>query len=138
MLRGFDGADNFDDAGTTSILGRAVSLRFPDIREKRGRECVDALVDFITETAIVRAEVEELRMRGHVQLLDARKRLARVGGPVARTKQATDEMRRGMWPDIAEEIDHWRWVIDRCVEQINRLGSDYDAASRAYTLVSGS
>lgn len=139
VLRGAGGEPAPGSSGDEGgVLARAVALRFPDIREKRGREKVDALVDHITGTAIMRGELEELRLSAHVRLLDARQRLARVPATTHRTKAAAEESRRAAAPEIAAELDGAVWVVERCTEQINRLGgSEYDAASRAYTLLSG-
>lgn len=103
----------------------------------RGADRIEALVDHITETALARGDVEELRLEAHVQLLATTSRLNAM--PAAgRNRAATDEARRAAAPDLAAEQDRSRWVIDRCKEQVNRLDADYDAASRVYTLLSGS
>ena len=123
--------------GVDSVLAEASALRFPDLSQKSGREKVEALADHIMQTAITRGELEELRLEAHVALYAARKRLGRL--PAASSKgKVADEARRAADPELADEIDHHRWVVDRCTEQINRLGgTDYDAASRCYTLLGG-
>lgn len=123
----------------TGCLARSAALRFPDLRELQGRERVEALIEHISDTAILRSEVEELRLSAHVQLLELRSQLRRIPAPGARTKQMAEDTRRAANPGLADQVDRAQWVVDRCTEQISRLGgSDYDAASRAYTLLSGS
>lgn len=132
-----NGSDTQPVEADDSVLARAAALRFPDIREMGGHARISELVDYITATAIARGELEELRLTAHVNLLDVRKKLARM--PAAgRNRASIDEAKRAAAPELAEQEAHWQWVVSRCTEQINRLGgTDYDAASRAYTLVSG-
>lgn len=124
-----------DEGGT---LARAATLRFPDLGEKHGREKVDALVDHITHTAILRGELEELRLGAYVDLRKHLAELSRVPTGVTKSRPAIEEAKRQARPDLADRIDSARWLIDRCTEQIARMGgTEYDAASRAYTLLSG-
>jgi hypothetical protein len=121
-----------------SALARAVQVRFPDLRQLHGRAKIEALVDHITETAIVRGELEELRLEAQTIAFEARNRLNRLPAAVLRSRAAAVEARRAADPETAERLDGAQWLIDRCTEQINRLGgSEYDVASRAYTLLSG-
>lgn len=137
MLRGAGGGPAAGSGEAEGVLARAAALRFPDLREKRGAEKIDALIDHINLTAILRGELEELRLEAHVRALAARERLRGVPVGVGKTKAATEELRRAAAPDVASELDGALWLVDRCTEQIARLGgSDYDAASRAYTLLS--
>lgn len=146
VLRGADsesepGSGDVETGATESILGRAAALRFPNLRDLAPRERIDALIDYITDTAIARGELEELRLEAHVRLRDARERLAAVTVTASRSasKVAVEELRRQAAPKLAHEVDSARWVVERCTEQIMRLGgTDYDAASRTYTLLSGS
>lgn len=141
MLRGSgegSTAGSGDDAG--SILARAAAIRFPKLSELGGnRARIDALIDHISDTAILRGEVEQLRLEAHVRLRQARERLDRAPASGShRTKAAAEEARRTMQPEAARDLDGARWLVDRCTEAIARLGgTDYDAASRAYTLLSG-
>lgn len=140
VLRGEPGAQPASGSGGTegAALARACGLRFPDIRDKRGRERVDALIDHITETAIIRGDLEELRLEAYVQLRDAEADLGRVPTGATKSRAAIDESRRAARPDLAERLDTARWTVARCTEQINRMGgSEYDAASRTYTLLGG-
>lgn len=126
------------DPDQRGVLARAVALRFPNLTGLAGREKIDALVDHIMATAIARGELEELRLEAHVRLREVSVRLAAVPATTARSKALAQESRRALAPDLAREADLSQWVVDRCTEQINRLGgSDYDAASRSYTLLAG-
>ena len=121
------------------VLARAVTLRFPDLRELSASGRVYALAEYIADTAIMRGELEELRLEAHVALRNALERLHRIPATAHRSKAAAEESRRSQCPDLAKEIDHWRWIVDRSTEQIARFGgTEYDAASRTYTLLSGS
>lgn len=126
------------DAG--SVLARAAALRFPRLSESdSNRERIDALIEHINETAIARGELEELRLEANTNLYVARQELAGIPAVRGKSKAATDDARRTARPDLGDRIDGARWLVDRCTEQINRLGgTDYDAASRTYTLLSGS
>lgn len=87
----------------------------------------------------MRGELEQLRLEAHVALRDARERLRRIPATQHKSKSAAEESRRAQDPELAREIDHWQWLVDRCTEQIARFGgTEYDAASRTYTLLSGS
>lgn len=140
VLRGEPGAPPAagPDSGEGSALARAAACRFPDIRDKRGRERIDALVDHITETAIIRGDLEELRLEAYVHLRDAEAELGAIITGVTKSRVAVDEAKRAARPDLAGRLDAAKWTVARCTEQINRMGgSEYDAASRTYTLLGG-
>ena len=120
-------------------LARAVAVRFPDLTGKQPRERVEAIIDHIAETAIVRGELEELRLEAHVDLRAAIAELTRVPTGVTRSAAAIMEAKRQARPDLAARADMARWLVERATEQINRMGgTEYDAASRTYTLLVGS
>lgn len=127
-----------DDEGST--LARAAALRFPSLREiPQPRARVEALVDYISDTAIIRGELEELRLEAETQLLELRARWRSLPMPSNRTAPQVEAARRAADPALGASLDRARWMVDRCSEAIARFGgSDYDAASRAYTLLSGS
>lgn len=123
----------------SSVLARAAQLRFPDLRKlDTPRERVEALIDHISDTAVVRGELEQLRLETQVDLLDARDTWHRLQIPASKSKPQADELRRRADPELAVRIDRGRWLVERCTEAILRMGgTDYDAASRAYTLLAG-
>lgn len=129
-----------------SVLQRAVSTRMPQFTpEMSPRERAEALADHILETARVRGELAELRMNAHVQLrddmqtfreLDGWERYKRRSGD--RTREAEHEAKRRMDPELVQRIEDAKFTIARATEEMDRLGgSDYDAASRAYTILTG-
>lgn len=138
LLRGAGGEPASGSGDDEGVLARAAAVRFPDLSEKQGRERIEALVDHINHTAIARGELEELRLQAHVNLRAALAQLARVPSSAFKSRAAIEESKRQARPEIAEQIDGARWLVERCSEQINRMGgSEYDAASRTYTLLSG-
>jgi hypothetical protein len=139
VLRGDAGAGPAagSDGGSESILARAAALRFPKLSELAGREKIDALTDHIVATAISRGDLDELRLEAHTNLLGLRRRFNRLlAGRSFRTHALADDARRSADPQLADDLDSAAWLIARCTEQITRLNGDYDAASRAYTLLS--
>jgi hypothetical protein len=138
VLRGAGGESAAGSGGDEgSVLARAAALRFPNLKNLPERDRIDALVDHITDTAIARGELEELRLEAQTSLHELRRKFNRLPSR-GRTASDVDKARREMAPDLAEQLDSARWLVDRCTEAINRMGgSDYDAASRAYTLLSG-
>lgn len=79
-------------------------------------------------------------MSAHVDLLELRSEWATAGTfRQGKGVQANEQIKREENPELAGKLDRAKWVIERCNEELDRLGgSDYDAASRAYTLLSGS
>lgn len=145
VLRGAGGESTAGSGGDKGgddlpVLLRAAQLRFPNLKEIRApRERVDALIDYISETAIIRGELEELRLETETELLDHRARWRNLPVPTNLSAPQTEAARRKANPQLAETLDRARWLVDRCSEGIARFGgSDYDAASRAYTLIAGS
>lgn len=142
MLHGDGGepaAGSGDAQRSSSILQRAAALRFPSLRDLPPRDRVEALVDHIQDTAIARGELEELRLEAQANLHELRQRFNKLPAPSNRSKAGADEARRALDPVLAERIDGARWLVERCTEGIMRMGgSEYDAASRTYTLLSGS
>jgi hypothetical protein len=125
----------------TSVLARATKLRLPRLPPETSRaDRVDTLCDHILETAIVRGELAELRMSAHVDLLAALEEWSSASSfRASKGVKANEQLKREEHPELAARIDRAKWTIARCTEEMDRLGgSDYDAASRAYTLLSGS
>lgn len=124
----------------TSALAAAAALRLPKITDDNRGQRVEILCDHILETAHVRGLLASLRMSAHVDLLELRSEWATAGTfRQGKGVQANEQIKREENPELAGKLDRAKWVIERCNEELDRLGgSDYDAASRAYTLLSGS
>lgn len=127
------------DQETESALGRAAGLRLPRFTEDNRARRVEILCDHILETATIRGELAQLRMQAHVDLLGA---LAEWNSASnfrqSKGVKANEEIKRQEHPELAAKLDRCKWMIARCNEEMDRLGgSDYDAASRAYTLLAG-
>jgi hypothetical protein len=125
-------------------LDRALPLRVPqrDPNKSTG-ELVSELTDHLLTCAYHRAELEEA-LHWAVELGKALKRdwdniqgwQATVGRKAtqAQIDGAKRDINAGLW-DALEEA---RTLVESLRRQITRLGgSDYDAVSRAYTLLSG-
>lgn len=123
-----------------SILARASCLRLPYIDENNRAQRVDILCDHILLTATIRGELAQLRMEAHVDLLAAQSEWNSASlFRAAKGVKANEEIKRQEHPELAARLDRCKWLIARCNEEIDRLGgSDYDASSRAYTIIAGS
>lgn len=103
------------------------------------RERALALQDHILATAIMRGRLAELRLNAQVGLRDAREELR--AEPVlarGRSAKATEDAKLEANPSLARRLAGARWLIDRCTEEMDRLGgNDFESASRAYTILVG-
>lgn len=128
-------------------LEAALPVRVPIIdptQRVSGRERVQALSDHILNVAFHRAELEEALHH----CLEAGKILRRdwddlrgyeVGLPTKHTKDDVEKAKRELAPDVWTSLNEARTLTESIKRQITRLGgSDYDAASRVYTMLSGS
>lgn len=124
----------------TSALASAAQLRIPRITPENRDQRVEILADHILETAHVRGLLAALRMEAHIELLGLRAEWATAGHfRPGKGVQANEQLKREENPELAARMDKAKWIIERCNEELDRLGgSDYDAASRAYTLIAGS
>jgi hypothetical protein len=129
------------------VLESALPVRIPIIdptNRKSGRERVDELQQHILLCAFHRAELEEALH----WCLESGKALRRQwddvqGHEVALgskpTKDQVDRAKRELAPDVWAGLDEARTLTESIKRQISRMGgSDYDAASRVYTMLSGS
>lgn len=108
------------------------------------REKISALEDYILKCAYHRGELEEAlhwcleagkRLRGDWDQIQGYE----VGLPSRPTKEQIDQSKRVISPDVWKGLDEARTLTESIKRQITRLGgSDYDAASRTYTFISGS
>lgn len=126
-------------------LESALPLRIPLLDPNAApRERIEALEDYILKCAWHRGELEEalywtieagkvLRMKwDRVQGFQVAVRGSRP------TKEQIDQAKAEIDPDTYAALTEARTLVEHLKRQIQRLGgSDYDAASRAYTLLSG-
>jgi hypothetical protein len=138
VLRGEPGDEPASEPEPPGVLQRSVELRFPDLSEiENPRDRTEALQDHIVATAIMRGELAALRLAAHTQLQVALKDWNRTP-TTGRTGPQREDERRRLRGDLAALIDDAKFTIARCTEEMDRLGgTDYDAASRVYTLLSG-
>jgi hypothetical protein len=127
-------------------LDTAMKLRVPQFDPNtRAAEKIDRLEDHLLLAAFHRAEVEEALHWA----IEAGKRLRdqwdRVEGyepslppPSRRTKEDVDRAKARIDPQLWTSIQDCRTLVESLRRQSVRLGgSDYDAVSRVYTLISG-
>jgi hypothetical protein len=140
VLRGEPGAQSEPEPDPLegSTLGRSVRLRFPDLSTcANPRERSEKLQEHIVATAIMRGELAELRLATHMALQEALKSWRKIT-VTGRTGPQNDEQRRRQRPDLADKIDDAKFIIARCTEELDRHGgTEYDSASRVYTILSG-
>jgi hypothetical protein len=138
MLRGEPGDEPAPEAEPAGVLARSIALRFPDLSEiEDPRERTNALQDHIVATAIMRGELAALRVAAHTKLQAALKDWNKIP-TTGRTGPQREDERRRLRADLAALIDDAKFTIARCTEEMDRFGgTDYDAASRVYTLLSG-
>lgn len=131
------------------ILEEALVVRIPMFDPSLpGREKVAALEEHIRKTAWHAGQCEEALHWA----IEAGKRLRAQWDGVAGyeqfltgtarsrpSKDAIDAAKAQIQPDLWTGIQECRTLVESLRRQVSRLGgSDYDAASRAYTLLSGS
>lgn len=130
-----------EPAENDSVLARSVALRFPTLKPEgfplTATQKCGLLMDHIGDTAIMRGELAELRLEAHAQLLSSEKEWEEI--QVSDSSLAAKERgRERARPTLARQRRQARWTIDRCTEEIERMDADYNSASRAYTILSGS
>lgn len=116
--------------------------RFPP--DTSPREKVSALEDHLLLCAYHRAELEEAlhwcveagkTLRAQWDGVEGAE--AMVGHKA--TKERLDGAKRTIAPGVWDSLEEARTLVESLRRQVSRLGgSDYDAVSRAYTLISGS
>lgn len=131
------------DLPQAPVLFRAVKLRFPEFSaEVSARERVDMLEQHIWETANMRGELAELRLSAHTELRSCRRQWDHMQGweqhrKGDRTEASVERAKRKASPGLWDSMENARWTIERCTEEMKRMDADYEAASRAYTLLAG-
>lgn len=125
--------------GKQSVLWRSVNIHFPNLREMQPAERRDALQEHIVATAMIRGELAQLRLAAYIDLRDAQQEWDTLIPQSGRsTKADLDRRRTDMRPDLAKKISTAKWTIARCTEEMERHGgTEYESASRAYTILAG-
>lgn len=130
-----------------SALHGALPIRIPRFDPNESpRTKVAALEEYILDTAHYRGELEEaLHWIWEVQKL-LREQYNEIEGweplvPFKRRGDATKEMmhtaKRQVAPETVAALEDANHLAEALGRQIRRLELDYEAASRAYTLMSG-
>lgn len=125
----------------------ALPLRVPlqDPNES-ARVRIEKLEDHLLKCAWHRAELEEALhwaieagklLRRKWDAIEGHEQMVRSGSRT--TKEQIDAAKARIDPDLWDSLNEVRTLVESLRRQIVRLGgTDYDAVSRAYTLISGS
>lgn len=127
-----------DSPGEGSVLWASVALRYPSFTPDTNRgDRADALGDHIGAIAVMRGALAELRLRANVDLKIAQDEWEIL--EVSPTgKQTVAQAKTRARPKVAQRIKDAKWTVQRATEEIERMTQDYDNASRAYTILTGS
>lgn len=126
-------------------LESAITLRIPQMDpDARPQERIEALEDHVLKCAWHRAELEEALywlieggkvLRAKWDGVEGWQVAVRGTRP---TKEQVDRAKAEIDPATYHALQEARSLVDHLKRQITRLGgSDYDAASRVYTMLSG-
>lgn len=127
-------------------LDVALKIRVPQFDPSTpAREKISKLEDHLLKCAYHRAELEEAlhwlveagkKLREEWDSIEGHQAMLRGSRP---TKEQIDNAKRQIKPEVWDSLQELRTLVDSLQRQITRLGgTDYDAVSRAYTLISGS
>lgn len=124
-------------------LAAAAKLRMPRIpRDEGQRARIDALEDYMLETAYHQGELSEARLELYDSLRTVEEEWAELVGwesfRKGKTDASVDEAKAKCRPDLARARRQAKYLIARLSEEIDRLEKDATKASRAYTLATGS
>lgn len=133
-----------DTEEISAIIKRASALRMPKLGEDGKREWIEKLMDYLSETAVARAELLEAREVVELTLHTSDDRWAKLEGwhaiaghkpTVAQIEEAKRTVDEELWTTRREA----KRVLGLIDTQVKRLGgmSDDEIASRLYTLASG-
>jgi hypothetical protein len=124
----------------------ALPIRVPQFDpDMRVAEKIDKLEDHLLLCAWHRGELEEAlhwcveagkKLRVQWDVVEGHE--PGLPPPSRRTKDDVDRAKARIAPDLWTSIQECRTLVESLRRQITRLGgTDYDAVSRAYTLISG-
>lgn len=124
-------------------LAAAAKLRMPRIpREQGARARIEALEDYLLETAWHQGELSEARLLLYDSLRTVDQEWEQLAGwePFRRgkTDASIDHAKAQLRPELAQARSQAKYLIARLTEEIDRLERDATKASRAYTLATGS
>lgn len=130
------------------VLQRAAEVTMPRFTPDMGpREKVELLEDYLNQTAVTRAELEQGRLWAHMALRELTAQWDDIKGwgmhlPSSgrQTKDDVIAAKREVRPDLHQGLTEAKWLVERLSEQIERLGArmgDDQVASRIYTLIAG-
>jgi hypothetical protein len=126
-------------------LESTLTLRIPQVDpDARPQERIEALEDYVLKIAYARADLEEALywlieggkvLRAKWDGVEGWQVAVRGSRP---TKEQVDRAKAEIDPSTYAALQEARTLVDHLKRQIARLGgSDYDAASRVYTMLSG-
>lgn len=126
-------------------LFRCAGLTFPRLQGLEPGQKVELVEDYLVETAIARSELERARLymhEAHHALLrqwdDIQGWQAHVGWSSRTTQDDIRLAKKEINPGLYASMVEAKFLIDRLGQQIARLELDDKAASRAYTIITGS
>lgn len=126
------------------VLHRNAALRFPRLKGLATGEKVEAIEDYLVDTAIARGELEHARLVVHEALgvlLDEWDDLEGWEVLLKANRPTQDDVRRAkktVRPELHDAINDAKRLVARLSDQISRLEQDDKAASRSYTIITGS
>jgi hypothetical protein len=123
-------------------LDEAAKQRMPRIaRDQGSRARLDALEDYMLETAYHRGDLMEARLEVYELRHTLREEWDHLDGWQAlkrtKTETAVEDAKRQLRPDLYDGIKQAEWLIARLTEQIDRLDREATICSRAYTFATG-
>lgn len=123
----------------------AKDLRVP-VWDRNGTEPIKVLVDQLAEfmllSAYVAADLHSERLDDYLELRPKQLEWDHLEGwemlRQGKTDSSREEAKRGLRPELHEEIDELKFRIARLTDEIERLNRDAEkAVSRAYTILTG-
>jgi hypothetical protein len=108
---------------------------------------IEQVEDYLIQTAVTRGELEEARLHAKDALdeladqwllLDPAGYEPHLPTGVRTTQAAVERAKALAEPDLAASVKQCRRLIDRLSDQIKRLELDDKAASRRYSMMTGS
>jgi hypothetical protein len=105
---------------------------------------IESYEDFIVKAATYRGELEEDLLTIQSSIKDLEDEWEAIEGwetlvdPGDKTQRASVDAKRKLRPDLYSGIREGKWLADKLRVQVKRLEQDEGAASRLYTMLTGS